>query len=111
MATYRFGRYSPQERTASSKLWGASQMQRRCNKEIKKRDMQVALLCRAISDWTHNNKDNDVLEMALQEAIDAVPVAEAIMNWRDELAFANNKIKELEAELDRERIRAYGAEQ
>ena len=99
-AIYRFGRYSTQERTASSKVWGASQMQRRCNKEIKKRDMQIALFMDRISAYLHRQADDEVLEHLLAQAIDDYPAAEVIMNWRDELKFAENKIKELESELE-----------
>ena len=106
-AIYRFGRYSAQERAASSKVWGAGQMQRRCNKEIKKRDMQIALFIDRISAYLHREAGDEVLEYLLAEAIDDYRAAEVIMNWRDELTFAENKIKELEAKLDRrlERIK------
>jgi hypothetical protein len=75
-------------------------MQRRCNKEIKRQQTVVAMLCQAITDWTHRTQDDSVLEEAVQDAIDAIPAAEAIMGWRDELTFVNNKIKELETELE-----------
>jgi hypothetical protein len=99
--TTLYGLNSRQERTAASRLWGAREMQRRYAKQQNKQQAVIAMLCQRISDWLHrgSNIDEDVLLGALASAIDAIPAAEAIMNWRDELDAANRKIKQLELDL------------